>query len=214
VKRVVKDALPKSKFVEIVKEIRTMIEKDGLLPGDKIPSERELSERLGVGRSSVREALRALELLGVIETRRGEGTFLRHFHDHRLVELLGMFILHDPKIQDDVKKAKEIMEVGGLSLALQHRSLHEKIKMARERLEKEEWSRFDFFSFILDIGENHLLKKIWLIVSDYTTSIQNQHWPIEEYKPYYLKLLEAMEKQDFFSSYRVYQEIQMLSNGR
>ncbi|MEJ9210263.1 FadR/GntR family transcriptional regulator [Bacillus smithii] len=213
-KRAVKDALPKSKFVEIVQEIRKMIEKDGLLPGDKIPSERELSEHLDVGRSSVREALRALELLGLIETRRGEGTFLRHFHDHRLVELLGMFILQDPKIQDDVMKAKEIMEVGGLSLALQHRSLHEKIKMARESLEKEEWSEYDFFSFILDLGENHLLKKIWLIVSDYATSIQNQHWAIEKYKPYYLKLLDAMDKQDFFACYRVYQEIQKLSNGR
>ena len=41
-----------------------MIEKDSLKPGDKIPSERELSERLNAGRSSVREALGALELLG------------------------------------------------------------------------------------------------------------------------------------------------------
>ncbi|MBR8646160.1 FadR family transcriptional regulator [[Brevibacterium] frigoritolerans] len=56
-----------------------MIEADSLLPGDKIPSERELSDRFNVGRSSVREALRALELLGLIETRRGEGTFIRGF---------------------------------------------------------------------------------------------------------------------------------------
>ncbi|WP_431810888.1 FadR/GntR family transcriptional regulator [Lysinibacillus capsici] len=43
--------------------------------GEKSPSERVLSERLGVGRSSVREALRSLELLGLIETRHGEGRF-------------------------------------------------------------------------------------------------------------------------------------------
>lgn len=210
-KRVLKNTLPKSKFVKIVEEIRTMIQKDGLLPGDKIPSERELSERLAVGRSSVREALRALELLGVIETKRGEGTFLRNFHDHRLVELLGTFILQDPKIKDDVKKTKEIIELGGLSLAIQHESLQEKLKTAREKLEKEDWSEYDFFSFILDMGENHLLKKIWLIVSDYTPSHHNQHATME-YKPYYLKLLEEMEKRDFFSSYRVYQQIQKLSN--
>ena len=47
--------------------------------GDRLPSERELSSRLNVGRSSVREALRALELVGLIETRRGEGTFIRNF---------------------------------------------------------------------------------------------------------------------------------------
>ncbi|MDQ7864958.1 GntR family transcriptional regulator [Peribacillus frigoritolerans] len=68
-----------------------MIEADSLLPGDKIPSERELSDRFNVGRSSVREALRALELLGLIETRRGEGTFIRDFQEHKLVELLGTF---------------------------------------------------------------------------------------------------------------------------
>ena len=60
-------------YQEIVEKLRQMIESDGLVSGDKIPSERELSERLNVGRSSIREALRALELLGLIETRRGEG---------------------------------------------------------------------------------------------------------------------------------------------
>lgn len=78
-------------YLEVVEKLRNMIEIDGLNPGDKIPSERELSERLSVGRSSVREALRALELLGLIETRRGEGTFIKDFQEHKLVELLGTF---------------------------------------------------------------------------------------------------------------------------
>lgn len=73
-------------YIGIVKQLRAMIEHDGLKPGDRLPSERELSERLGVGRSSVREALRALELLGLIETRRGEGTFMRDFRGNQLVQ--------------------------------------------------------------------------------------------------------------------------------
>jgi len=44
--------------------------------GDRIPSERELSQMLGVGRASLREALKALEIMGMIETRLGEGTFV------------------------------------------------------------------------------------------------------------------------------------------
>ena len=59
--------------------------------GDRLPSERELSSRLNVGRSSVREALRALELVGLIETRRGEGTFIRNFYDNGLVQLIAPF---------------------------------------------------------------------------------------------------------------------------
>ena len=50
-------------YLDVVESLRDMIATEGLLPGDKIPSERELSERLDVGRSSVREALRALELI-------------------------------------------------------------------------------------------------------------------------------------------------------
>jgi len=85
-----------------------MITMDGLKTGDKIPSERELSERLNFGRSSVREALRALELLGLIETRRGEGTFIRDFRGHQLVQLLSTFILQDEKAIRDVYETKKL----------------------------------------------------------------------------------------------------------
>src|ERR1700731_3855807 len=44
--------------------------------GEKIPAERELCQKLGVGRASLREALKALEIMGMIETRLGEGTFV------------------------------------------------------------------------------------------------------------------------------------------
>lgn len=66
-------------YIEILREIRSIIKEDGLAAGDKIPSERELAERLQAGRSSVREALRALELLGIIETRRGKAHLLKTF---------------------------------------------------------------------------------------------------------------------------------------
>lgn len=65
----------KKVFLEIVSKLKDIIIADKLQPGDKLPSERVLSEKLGVGRSSVREALRSLELLGIIETRHGGGTF-------------------------------------------------------------------------------------------------------------------------------------------
>ena len=84
-------------YVDIVNHLREMIDQNGLKPGDKLPSERVLSETLRAGRSSIREALRALELLGLIETRKGEGTFLRDFQGHKLVELISTFILQNDK---------------------------------------------------------------------------------------------------------------------
>lgn len=63
-------------YEEIVSQITSLILNGDLKLGDKLPSERELCERFGVGRNSVREATRALESANLVETRQGEGTFV------------------------------------------------------------------------------------------------------------------------------------------
>lgn len=60
----------------IVEEIRRFIEESGLAPGTRLPGERQLMERLGVGRSSLREALRVLSTLGLVEVRHGDGMYV------------------------------------------------------------------------------------------------------------------------------------------
>ena len=86
---------PKKRFIEIVQQLRTLIREEQIKEGDKLPSERVLSERLQVGRSAVREALRSLELLGLIETKHGGGTFLTASPQHKLIEVLATFIMDD-----------------------------------------------------------------------------------------------------------------------
>ncbi len=76
VDRMDKKTEQKKVFLDIVQQLRQLIKIEKIQAGEKLPSERVLSERLGVGRSSVREALRSLELLVLIETRHGVGTFL------------------------------------------------------------------------------------------------------------------------------------------
>ena len=61
---------------EIVAQIREMVAGGHLKAGDRLPPERELSQLFGVGRSTLREAVRVLESLGHVEVRAGEGTFL------------------------------------------------------------------------------------------------------------------------------------------
>lgn len=61
---------------EIIGQIRDLITSGRLKLGDRLPAERELAETLQVGRSTVREAIRAMESLGILEARPGEGTFL------------------------------------------------------------------------------------------------------------------------------------------
>jgi GntR family transcriptional repressor for pyruvate dehydrogenase complex len=70
--------IPRTKPVPelILDEITRLITEGILKPGDRLPSESEMAERFGVGRSSLREAMRALQLLGIIEVIQGKGTFL------------------------------------------------------------------------------------------------------------------------------------------
>ncbi len=67
----------KKLYEEVANQIKYLIETKQLKNGDVLPSEEELSKSVGVGRSTVREALRSLELIGLVETRRGKGTVVK-----------------------------------------------------------------------------------------------------------------------------------------
>lgn len=102
---------PKQKVYQgVLQEIRKYIDSNDLEPGDKLPSERELADKLLAGRSSIREALRAMELLGLIETRRGEGTYLSTYRPYQTVELLSSFILQENNTKKNLLITKKVME--------------------------------------------------------------------------------------------------------
>ena len=66
----------KKVYMEIVEQIQHLIKEERLKRGDKLPSERVLAEQLGVSRPPLREAMAALEILGIIESRGGKGNFI------------------------------------------------------------------------------------------------------------------------------------------
>src|SRR5574342_330648 len=77
VSRKVFRAVRKTRVSEgIVEQVRDLITSGRLKPGDRLPAERELALTLSVSRSAVREAIRAMESLGIVEARAGEGTFV------------------------------------------------------------------------------------------------------------------------------------------
>jgi GntR family transcriptional regulator, transcriptional repressor for pyruvate dehydrogenase complex len=195
-------------YLEIVKHLREMITVDGLKSGDKLPSERELSERLNVGRSSVREALRALELLGIIETRRGEGTFIRDFRGHQLVQLLSTFILQDDKAKRDVLETKNFIEMDCLRLAL-HRIENKSIKDLKERVMSGDFDDDKFFYQIIEIADNHLFLRLWIILKDYYYSLHLKEAVYE--KMDYLCILDAIEEKDEGKALFSYQRMRNLS---
>lgn len=204
VNKAVENERPQSKFAEVVEKIRDMIAADGLVPGDKMPSERELSERLSAARSSVREALRALELLGLIETKRGEGTFLRDFNDHQLVQLLSTFILQREQTKKDVCLTKEIIEMGCLSSLVMLPDLEEQMSVLAEEIKNPSFTEHDFFAFLMNITGNSLLKKIWLIVSDYADAIHKEDRLLTNKDAFFhlIYIIKTRNIKDTFDAYK------------
>ena len=84
------DEPARSRSNVVIDGIRQMIMSGELVAGSRLPVERELGERLGVSRGPLREGVRALVILGVLETRQGDGTYVTSLEAGRLFEPLGI----------------------------------------------------------------------------------------------------------------------------
>ncbi|MCM3086395.1 DNA-binding transcriptional regulator, FadR family [Bhargavaea ginsengi] len=157
-------------FLEVVQELRTLIRNENILAGDKLPSERVLAERLGTGRSTIREALRSLELLGLIESRQGEGTFLSDFRKHQLVEVLAAFIMQEPKSLEDVRATMQIHEkeaVRSASADEETRNLPLWTGLIAAAESEAPYLREDIVREVLIASGNRLSLKIWHLLYQY-----------------------------------------------
>ena len=103
----------------IVEQVVDLISRDVLKPGDRLPSERELCKRLGVGRSSLREALRSLAVMGIIDGRVGDGTFVSNSNKRYLEKTLQWGLLLDRKRVQDLIETRLMLESQTAFLAAQ-----------------------------------------------------------------------------------------------
>ncbi|NLM13975.1 MAG: FadR family transcriptional regulator, partial [Epulopiscium sp.] len=83
----------KKSYTKVIDYIKKQIRQGKLSIGEKLPAERELSEILGVSRNSVREAIRSLEIMGVISSQHGAGNYLTGNFENNLVESISMMFL-------------------------------------------------------------------------------------------------------------------------
>ena len=102
---------------QVVQQFQQMM-RDGVLGhGDKLPAERELAEQFNVSRNSVREALRELDLLGLVESRHGEGTFVRQPTATQLMAPFQAVIELSAPAVDSVMEFRMAFEPGVAALA-------------------------------------------------------------------------------------------------
>jgi len=164
-------------YERLVEHLRAYVVEAGLSAGDKLPSERELAERLGVSRASVRQAIVALEVQGILEVKHGGGTFLRTAR----VDSLPMAQLADLKRRlPDILDAREAIEVKLAELAAERRTESDlaAIDAALEAMGQEiergatgEQGDHDFHQSVVRAARSELLAQMYaLILQDITLS--------------------------------------------
>jgi GntR family transcriptional repressor for pyruvate dehydrogenase complex len=102
---------------QIVAEICQLIRQGLFRPGDRLPPERELSEQLKVSRASLREALRALEISGIVEARHGGGTYVRDFSELDVISPLALVLEASDDVIGDLWETRIIFEPSIAALA-------------------------------------------------------------------------------------------------
>ena len=90
-----KAVIKKRAYEDVVKQIRTLIEKGRLKRGDQLPTERELSETFRVSRTTVREAIFSLEAAKLVARRHGDGTYVIASSEEALVQPLAASLFHE-----------------------------------------------------------------------------------------------------------------------
>src|ERR1700722_3446840 len=140
-------------YEEVAKQIERLILKK-LKPGDKLPSERELAELLQVSRSSIRDAIRGLELMGLVEPRQGAGTIVREISAELLVNPFANALKHRRELVGELLDFRKMIEPPLAARAATHASAEE-ISEMEEILQRQEKTQNQGDAAIAEDAEFH-----------------------------------------------------------
>lgn len=154
---------------EVVSQIHELIREGKLKAGDQLPSERELAETFKVSRTSVREALRALETQGLVVSRTGMGTFVADLPIEALVAPLATLLIEGKSALVDIFEMRKLIEPHIASLAAERATKRDVARMYRIlEKQKDEVDRgstgveedAEFHFFIGRATQNQALEKL------------------------------------------------------
>ena len=159
----------KKKSMYAAEQLLNAIKNGAYKVGDRLPTERELAEQMGISRPSIREALSALHIAGIIEGRPGDGTYVTKAVEDTNIEAQVLSILRQNENPIEVLEAREALEEGIVKLAARKATpkFLEKIKNSLARMEEAATLRdyegylkadLDFHLAILAASQNRLLE--------------------------------------------------------
>ncbi|WP_300347781.1 FadR/GntR family transcriptional regulator [Clostridium sp.] len=122
-------------YEQVVEQIKEMVRLGRIKKGDKLPTERVMAEELQVSRTSIREAMRALEVVGLIESRQGAGNYIREEFDDVLLEPLSIVFMLQNGTNKDIFELREVLEMSTIFLSVMRIS-DEDLEKLGELMEK------------------------------------------------------------------------------
>ncbi|WP_405852276.1 FadR family transcriptional regulator [Streptomyces sp. NBC_00090] len=117
---------------EAIGKIKDMIVSGRLRPGEKLPREADLASELGLSRSSLREAVKALALMNVLDVRQGDGTYTTSLSPALLLEALSFIVdFHQDDSVLDLFEVRRILEPAATGLAAERMSEDDRIELGK-----------------------------------------------------------------------------------
>lgn len=196
----------------VIEQIQGMIMRGELKNGDKLPPERELTQTLNIGRPALREALKALEVIGVIESRHGQGNFVVNNTENSVYKPLSLsFKLSNGNIEE-ILELRRLIEEYTVKQAASSSDEKDVLRL-REILNAminaettEQKSQFDkqFHYEIAKISKNILINSLFESTSYLFDSFINKtvrmsffgEDSIDKIYDEHLRIIEAIEKHD------------------
>lgn len=134
---------------EIVRHIQSMIKTGRLNPGEKLPSERNLARLFGVGRSTLREAMKTLSTLGFIEIKERRGAFIKSLGAPMIPDTVTQLLDQDRSQIKELYDLRMDLEVGAAFMAAKNRTMDDLLYM--ERLLTDMESQIDALRLGIDV---------------------------------------------------------------
>ena len=142
-------------YQEIVDQIQAQVQNGALVPGDRLPPERELAEQFGVSRTAVREAIKSLAEKGLVTVEVGRGTFVQALTSEHVVEAMALLLGDERGSLAALQAARELLEIPIARLAATNRSpVH--VERLTELLRQMEIAQHDPQRFIAADTDFHV----------------------------------------------------------
>lgn len=125
-------------YARVIEKVKKMILSGELKPGEKLPPEREFAEKLEVSRNSVREAIRIMDMMGIVSSQQGSGNYVTCEFQKSITETMAMMFAMDQVNDKQISQVRYSLEVLAFTLALDRVREEELAKMEEcvEKLDK------------------------------------------------------------------------------